>query len=108
MEKNLTVTMLLDFYAQLLTQKQSQALQYYYNEDYSLSEIGEYMGISRQGVRDFIKRGEAQLFELEEKLGLVGRFSRISSQMDKLLKMADEEGASCAVIEQILKIRNEL
>ena len=70
MSKNLTITVLLDFYGELLTAKQADALRLYYDEDCSLSEIADDMGLSRQGARDFIKRGEQQLFEFEEKLGL--------------------------------------
>ena len=84
MSKNLTMTVLLDFYGELLTDKQRQALVSYYDEDCSLSEIAENMSISRQGARDFIKRGEAQLLEFEEKLGLAARFMRINQLVDEL------------------------
>lgn len=84
MSKNLTMTVLLDFYGELLTEKQKQALVYYYDEDCSLSEIAENMSISRQGARDFIKRGEALLTELEEKLGLAARFMRINRLAEEL------------------------
>ena len=77
MGKNLNMSILMDFYGQLLTPKQLEALEFYYNDDLSLAEIADEMGISRQGVRDFIKRGEKQLEELEEKLGLAGRFEEI-------------------------------
>lgn len=86
MSKNLTMTVLLDFYGELLTDKQRQALVSYYDEDCSLSEIAENMSISRQGARDFIKRGEAQLLELEGKLGLAARFMRINQLVDELEK----------------------
>ena len=62
--------MLLDYYGSLLTERQRDLLGLYYNEDYSLSEISENTGISRQGVRDAIKRGEAELSRLEESLGI--------------------------------------
>lgn len=86
MSKNLTMTVLLDFYGELLTEKQRQALVSYYDEDCSLSEIAENMSISRQGARDFIKRGEAQLSEFEEKLGLASRFMKINQLVDELEK----------------------
>ena len=78
MEKNLIYTELLDIYKGLLTEKQVEAMEYYYDRDYSLSEISEIMDISRQGVRDFIKRGEAVMDEMEEKLNLVGIFRKVS------------------------------
>lgn len=86
MSKNLTMTVLLDFYGELLTDKQRQALVSYYDEDCSLSEIAENMSISRQGARDFIKRGEAQLSEFEDKLGLAARFMKINQLVDELEK----------------------
>ncbi len=92
MSKNLTITVLLDFYGELLTDKQRAALHSYYEEDCSLSEIAENMGISRQGARDFIKRGEFQLAEYEEKLELSKRFERISRCVLELEeKLADTE-----------------
>ena len=82
MGKDLSVSVLLDFYKQLLTQKQSDALDLYYNQDLSLSEIAQHMGITRQGVRDNIKRGEKQLLSDEEELGLAGKFARVSALCD--------------------------
>ncbi|MBQ7572955.1 MAG: putative DNA-binding protein [Clostridia bacterium] len=89
MDKNLSVSILMDFYGQLLTLKQLDALDLYYNDDLSLSEIADELGISRQGVRDSIKRGEKQLYEFEEKLGLVKRFRNISKNIDKLNSVID-------------------
>ena len=79
MEKNLKYGALLDLYGGMLTEKQAQALDYYYNSDYSLGEIGELMDITRQGVRDFIKRGEAVLDDAEARLGLLGRLRRLDA-----------------------------
>lgn len=94
MSKNLTMTVLLDFYGELLTEKQADALRMYYEEDCSLSEIAADMGISRQGARDFIKRGEAQLSEFEEKLGLVGRFEKITKAVCELGEILENENMS--------------
>ncbi len=74
----------MDFYAELLTEKQREALELYYNDDFSLAEIADHMDISRQGVRDFIKRGEKMLFEYEECLGLCKRFQNISKEVSKM------------------------
>lgn len=68
MAKNLDVAILLDFYGEMLTDKQRDVIDLYYNQDLSLSEIAQHEGITRQGVRDSIKRGEVFLFELEDKL----------------------------------------
>ncbi len=62
------VGLLLDYYESVLSKKQFDALDMYYNKDMSLSEIGENLGITRQGVYEILKRGEEKLFELEEKL----------------------------------------
>ena len=68
-----------DFYGETLTEKQRELFDLYYNEDLSLSEIAEHAGITRQGVRDSIKRGEAQLLEMEQKLGLMARIRALCS-----------------------------
>ena len=68
-QKNLAYSVLLDFYGPVLTDKQRVILTEYYDEDLSLAEIAENLGITRQGVRDAIKHGEAALDELEQKLG---------------------------------------
>ena len=68
------MTMLFDFYGELLTERQKEFYELYYDEDLSLSEIAENYGISRQGVRDVIVRAEAYMTEIEDKTGLVKRF----------------------------------
>ncbi len=70
MSKNLEISALCDIYGALLPQKQRDALELYYNEDLSLAEIAEQVGISRQGVRDQIKHAENQLLTYEAALGL--------------------------------------
>ena len=90
MTKDLSVSVLMDFYGELLTQKQIEALNGYYNQDLSLAEIAEEMDISRQGVRDFIKKGELHLIEFEEKLGLAEKFLSIRKTADDMSKNAAE------------------
>ena len=108
MSKNLTITVLLDFYGELLTQKQADALRLYYDEDCSLSEIADDMGISRQGARDFIKRGEIQLFELEEKLGLVKRFEKITKAVHELEDILKEQNVSVEAKQLLERIKDNL
>ena len=62
------VGLLLDFYESVISKKQFDTLDMYYNKDMSLSEIGENLGITRQGVYEILKRGEEKLFQLEDKL----------------------------------------
>ena len=68
MDKKVEISMLWQIYGKLLTEKQYEYIDYYYNQDLSLSEIAENDNITRQAVRDIIKKGERKLFEYEEKL----------------------------------------
>ena len=76
------MTMLLDFYGEILTQRQREFFDLYYNEDLSLAEIAENYDISRQGVRDAIVRAEAAMNELEDKTGLLKRFMRLREKIE--------------------------
>ena len=77
MGKNLYISALLDVYGAFLNEKSRALTEYYYNDDLSLSEISENEGITRQGVRDQIKRAEAQLLSLEEKCGYCKSFLKL-------------------------------
>lgn len=88
--KDYEIAMLLDFYGELLTEKQRETMDLYYNEDLSLAEIAEPLNISRQGVRDSIKRGEKQLMELEDTLGLAKRFREIKKEVVDIGEMFSE------------------
>lgn len=81
LEKVSQIILLKDFYGPLLTEKQQAILNLYYENDFSLSEIADDMKISRQAVYDLVKRAEHQLLQYEEKLGLLERFQRASSQL---------------------------
>lgn len=83
-DKTLTMTMLFDFFGELLTEKQREYFDLYYNEDLSLSEIAESAGISRQGVRDNIVRAEAILRTTEEKTGIVRRFEEMRASISAI------------------------
>ena len=84
------VSMLLDFYGQMLTQRQFEILDLHYNSDYSLGEIAQHLNISRQGVYDNIKRGKTALTALEEKLGLMGRFLKQKDRAGDIMKLLEE------------------
>ena len=84
------MTMLLDFYGEILTQRQREFFDLYYNEDLSLAEIAENYDISRQGVRDAIVRAEAAMEELEDKTGLLKRFMRLREKIDAIEAAAAE------------------
>lgn len=83
------INCLLDFYGDMLTERQKDFLEYYYIDDLSLAEIAENEGITRQGVRDAIKRAEAQLFEMEQRLGLAKRFTEVKKGLDEILEAAE-------------------
>ena len=84
------MTMLFDFYGELLTDRQKEFYDLYYNEDLSLSEIAENYGISRQGVRDVIVRAEAIMTDLEDKTGLMKRFMLMQQQVQAILDAAEK------------------
>ena len=83
------INVLLDFYGDMLTDKQRSFIELYYNDDLSLAEIAENEGITRQGVRDAIKRAESQLYEMEERLGLAKRFEEVRVGLDEILSLAE-------------------
>lgn len=89
-EKNLEISLLLDFYGKMLTEKQREVVELYYDEDLSLAEIAQHSGITRQGVRDSIKRAEAQLIEFEDRLGLMKRWNEIRQGLDEIILTARE------------------
>lgn len=84
MAKNLEISYLLDFYGDVLTQKQRDVMEQYYNDDFSLAEIAANFGITRQGVRDSIKRGESILLELEQKVGFAARYKAVQESMARI------------------------
>ena len=104
MDKNIKISILCQIYGKLLTEKQYQVLDDYYNNDLSLSEIAENLNITRQAVRDNIKKGENKLFELEEKLSFMDRMlkqdKKIQQILGELCKI--QEGSSDKKIEKIL------
>ncbi|MBE6701925.1 MAG: winged helix-turn-helix transcriptional regulator [Ruminococcaceae bacterium] len=92
-EKNLQLSFLLDQYGAVLGERHRTLLDYYYNQDLSLSEIAAEVGISRQGVRDSIKKAEEELLFLEERLHLHQRALQVADAAEALLRMplADDQ-----------------
>lgn len=83
------MALLFDFYGDVLTERQKEFYDLYYNEDLSLSEIAENNGITRQGVRDVIVRAEGILTDLEDKTGLIRRFHAMQKQLQQVQQDAD-------------------
>ena len=90
-EKNLQLAELIDVYAELLSDRQQRLLDLYYNQDLSLGEIAEDVGISRQGVRDSLKKAERELQFFESKLHLVARESAVREAGQKLQALAGDD-----------------
>ena len=84
------MTMLFDFYGDILTDRQRELFDLYYNEDLSLAEIAENCGISRQGVRDVIVRAEAAMQEIEDKTGLIRRFMQMQPKIAAIEEAAQQ------------------
>lgn len=102
------LAILFDYYGNLLSDKQRQAMQLYYEEDYSLSEIAGMIGISKQGVSDLILRAEAKLRELEGELKLHERTETLRSELselqERLLIAATDpsvDGAKVRIVEEV-------
>ena len=78
------IGMLMDFYGSLLTDNTLEVLEMYYNNDMSLAEIGEALGISRQGAHSFIIRGRQLLYEYEDKLGMFAKFKQLRARLEEV------------------------
>ncbi len=88
--KDMRFPLLLDAYGVLLTERKRELLDYYYNEDCSLSEISELTGLTRQGVRDGIRKAEEELRTYEEKLGFVRFSEAVADVAAALTALADQ------------------
>ncbi len=111
MDKHVKVSMLWQIYGKLLTKKQYNVLNDYYNNDLSLSEIAENNKISRQGVRDILMKGEGKLFEYEEKLAIMKKTELQEEQIQLILSQLSEikDNSSDKKIEKILnEVQKEL
>ena len=84
-QKKIETGWLLAFYGPMLTQRQQELLHLSCEEDMSLAEIAQQEGVSRQGVHDILHRATQQLYELEEKLGVLKRFRRMQSGLEDIL-----------------------
>lgn len=115
MSKNLEISVLLDYYGGMLTDKQRDVIDLYYNQDLSLAEIAEHEKISRQGVRDNIKRGEAYLTELEENLhmakqtaSLLHLLEEIQRRNREIYRINEENKFSAEIKENAVVIEDKL
>ncbi len=115
MEKNVEISILCQIYGKALTKKQYEFLDDYYNNDLSLSEIAENNDITRQAVRDIIKKGENKLYELEENISLMKKtlaqekiISKIESQIDEIEILADSSNNNKEITKKLVDIKKQL
>ena len=101
MEKNVEISLLCQLYGKTLTEKQYEVLNDYYNNDLSLSEIAENNNITRQAVRDIIKKGENKLYELEKSISLMKKILEEEKAVNKIEKELNE-------IQQITNSKKEV
>ena len=113
--KILEMTMLLDFYGEAITEKQRMCVDMYYNENLSMSEISEIVGITRQGVRDMLVRAEVAMQDMENKLGIVKRFlirretvEKVEEKLRELSDLTDDRGKQLTeeIMLNILEMEN--
>ena len=112
MEKNVEISVLCQLYGKALTEKQYEVLNDYYNNDLSLSEIAENNNITRQAVRDIIKKGENKLYELEKSISLMKKtfqeekiVSNIKNELNEIKKITN---SNKEVAEKINNIEKQL
>jgi len=116
MDKNrLRMTMLFDFFGDLLTEKQREYYDLYHNEDLSLSEIAEKAGITKQGVYDIVARAERSLEEMERRIGVLGKWEETREGLamawflaNELLRLTGDEGEAADIARKLIKILEEL
>ena len=107
-EKNLEMSFLLDFYGDVLSERRRAVMTMYYNEDLSLAEIADEIGISRQGVRDLIKKSEEELTLFEEKLGLAKKFARVKALADELEDLLQTSDLPSGEKSKIISLTEEI
>ena len=105
-QKSLEIGYLLDFYGELLNERRRTVLDMYYNEDMSLSEISESLGITRQGARDLIKKAGDELLNFEEKLGVAKKFRRVCECTDSAERIIRNNSTDNS--EKLLSIVSEI
>lgn len=107
-KKNLEMSFLLDFYGDVLSERRLTVMTMYYNEDLSLAEIADEIGISRQGVRDLIKKSEEELTALEEKLGLARKFGNLKECADRIETLINAADVEKEVRENIISLVEQI
>lgn len=107
-QKSLEIGYLLDFYGEMLNDRRRTVLDMYYNEDMSLSEISEALGITRQGARDLIKKAGDELLIFEEKLGMAQKFRSLyeCTERAQAIISSDTNAKDASLLDIISEIRH--
>lgn len=105
-QKSLEIGYLLDFYGEMLNERRRTVLDMYYNEDMSLSEIADALGITRQGARDLIKKAGDELLLFEEKLGMAKKFRLLCECTDRAEAIINESKNDTSLLEILSEIRS--
>ena len=105
MDDILQLTLLYDFYGELLTEKQKQVYELHYQDDLSLTEIGDELSISRQAVRDQLKRTEKILQDYEEKLQLVSRFQTQKKAVQEMKHIMEKKNPDADMVKALSKMK---
>ena len=103
MDDRTEISLLMDFYGQLLTEKQRDILDQYYNMDYSLSEIADNQNTSRQAIHDLIKRCYKTLNDYEDKLSLLKNSIREEQVKKEIVDLLKERNCDCSEIIELLE-----
>lgn len=107
MAKDLSFVLLLDCYGELLTERQKDIAELYFNEDLSLTEIAEMRGITRQAVRDSIRHSEQTLLETEAKLGMAERIGSMRDCLQGVLRHCEGTEAPGQALSDIAQLARE-
>ena len=110
-EKNMKIAYLIDFYADVLDDHTRDIMKAYYNDDLSLAEIAEDEGISRQGIRHIVKKGEDQLLSLESKLGIAQKHEEIlmiGDELSQIIEKLEETHSNNESINALKEISKKL
>ena len=110
LEKIVELSLLYDFYGALLKEQKREIFEDYILNDYSLGEIAQERGISRQGVHDSIKRCSKELFEYEKKLGLIEKFNRVKQKVGAIHQSASalKQITQATEVENIVRLSDEI
>ena len=110
-EKNMKIAYFLDFYAEVLDEHTRDIMRAYYNDDLSLAVIAEDEGISRQGIRHVVKKGEDQLMFLESKLGIAKQHEElveINDALTRVITQLEESDAHAECVDALKKLSKNL